>query len=335
MNITFTASYLGNGCFFFGALDAFEGSKKLFFKFISCWWSENLRPKKHAKQPQSVFASILGIFPAPVTRAERIYFPILSNSRRHETLMCWTVEGRFGACLNRRPFCGVGFLRSYPLLVLLWGLYTSNFDLEKLWTLRPGDFWRSEWMVILFLLIPENFVSLPSLFLFFLNRTGSRVWILWNLTGLKWKKLQEMDCSGDVLTAFLDYLYGTLAVAQDGLVGLVPRPCLEGSPIQTLRSRSNSNRLEAAWNGICISIVVARTRSSLNMPDRKPRGGVLDVTIADAVELLNVAKSYGLSTFAKALEPLGICCQIFFRTKRSYPNCFMFFFTGVGNGGLL
>lgn len=28
-----------------------------------------------------------------------------------------------------------------------------------------------------------------------------------------------MDCSGDVLTAFLDYLYGTLAVAQDGLVG--------------------------------------------------------------------------------------------------------------------
>lgn len=48
----------------------------------------------------------------------------------------------------------------------------------------------------------------------------------------------EMDCSGDVLTAFLDYLYG----------------------------------------------------------------GVLDVTIADAVELLNVAKSYGLSTFAKALE---------------------------------
>lgn len=254
----------------------------------------------------------------------------------HEgTKRWWTVEGRFGACLNRRPFCGVGFLRSYPLLVLLWGLYTSNFDLEKLWTLRPGDFWRSEWMVILFLLIPENFVSLPSLFLFFLNKTGSRVWILWNLTGLKWKKLQEMDCSGDVLTAFLDYLYGTLAVAQDGLVGLVPRPCLEGSPIQTLRSRSNSNRLEAAWNGICISIVVARTRSSLNMPDRKPRGGVLDVTIADAVELLNVAKSYGLSTFAKALELLGICCQIFLRAKRSYPNCFMFFFTGVGNGGLL
>lgn len=42
-----------------------------------------------------------------------------------------------------------------------------------------------------------------------------------------------MDCSGDVLTAFLDYLYGTLDAVQDGLVGLVlVGPCLEGSPIQ-------------------------------------------------------------------------------------------------------
>ena len=58
--------------------------------------------------------------------------------------------------------------------------------------------------------------------------------------------------------------------------------------------------------------------------------------MADAVELLNVAKSYGLSTFAKALEPLGILLpDFFFRTKRSYPNCFMIFFAGVGNGGLL
>lgn len=44
----------------------------------------------------------------------------------------------------------------------------------------------------------------------------------------------------------------------------------------------------------------------------KPRGGVLDITIADAVELLNVAESYGLSTFAKALEPLGILLPDFF-----------------------
>ena len=142
--------------------------------------------KKKTSSVRVVLPPFLGIFPVPVTRAERIYFPILSNWRRHETLMCWTVEGRL-VPLERAP--------------LLWGgfpqvLSSASVALRALHKqLRPGEvmdtwtwrFWKILWWSF-FLLIPENFVSLPSPLLFFLNKMGSGVWILWNLTGLKWKK---------------------------------------------------------------------------------------------------------------------------------------------------
>ena len=197
--------------------------------------------KKKTSSVRVVLPPFLGIFPVPVTRAERIYFPILSNWRRHETLMCWTVEGRL-VPLERAP--------------LLWGgfpqvLSSASVALRALHKqLRPGEvmdtwttwrFWKILMVILFFcwsLKILFHF-QVPSFF--FLNKKGSRVWV-WILG--TWQGWSENNFRRWTVLVMCWLLFWTIFMVPWTQFRMVLLVWCQ-APIQTLtsRSRSNSNRL--------------------------------------------------------------------------------------------